>query len=207
MRTAVGEVRRRFRIGNVAIDEFDLRHGTDTAGVVPLWKCRLESANARFGIKYQTLDEATLVETISATCRNPSDFTFVDMGCGKGKALLIATSMGFRNIVGVEFVPSLADTARRNLSKLAVPNATVVQGDASDYSFSDDDLVLYFFNPFSQEVMEKVVENLKKSSARNVYVVYFEPECAALLDASGFLRRVYLPNLGGKNVLVWHKQS
>ncbi|MGH3165366.1 MAG: hypothetical protein ACRDN0_05660, partial [Trebonia sp.] len=66
----------------------------------------------------------------------------------------------------------------------------MLERDAADYRFPEGDIVLFLFNPFSQEVMSKVIANLGESLARKIYVIYFAPVCAALLDASGFLRRV-----------------
>jgi predicted RNA methylase len=41
--------------------------------------------------------------------------TFVDIGSGKGRALIIAAEYAFKRIIGVEYSPSLATICRRNL--------------------------------------------------------------------------------------------
>src|SRR5206468_4366794 len=113
-------------------DEFDLRHGTDTSGVEPLWKFRVASPNARFGFHYKATDEKELLDAITFLDEDPRAFTFVDLGCGKGRPLLIAARLGFARIIGVEFAPELVAVAAGNLATMRVSNATVVHADAAE---------------------------------------------------------------------------
>ncbi len=62
-----------------ASDEFDMRHGTDTGGSQPLWRLRISSPNARFGVKYQPTDEDELVDTVNYLGLDVEAFTFVDL--------------------------------------------------------------------------------------------------------------------------------
>ena len=84
-------------------DDFDLRHGTDTAGIEPLWRFEIRSPNARFGVRYQTTGEQELVDTLKCLHEDPHAFTFIDLGCGKGRALLVASNLGFIQVIGGEF--------------------------------------------------------------------------------------------------------
>ena len=45
------------------------------------------------------------------------DFIFIDLGSGKGRALLMASDYPFRRIVGVELLPQLHRAAQDNLTK------------------------------------------------------------------------------------------
>ena len=74
------------------------------------------------------------------------NWLFVDLGCGKGRGLLLAKELGFGKIVGVEFSPSLAKIARRNVTRYK--QISVVQGDASKYIFPPEPIVIYMYNPF-----------------------------------------------------------
>jgi SAM-dependent methyltransferase len=170
-------------------DEFDRRHGTDTGRSEPLWKFHVPSPNARFGIRYEASDEEDLIEAIGLLPENPRDFTFIDLGCGKGRTLLVASALGFRQVVGVDFVAELVEIARANLAKMGVANADVLYGDAADFDFPDGGLVVYLGNPFTQEVMRRVIAHLQKAGGRPLYVIYKVPKCSDVLDASGFLTR------------------
>jgi SAM-dependent methyltransferase len=174
-------------------DAFDSEHGTDTGGVAPLWKFRIDSPNAVFGGKYQSTDEQELADSVHFLSENPHNLTFIDLGCGKGKTLIVAASLGFKQIIGVEFVHELAEIARKNLAKMRIANAVVLETDAANYRPPDSDAVIYLYNPFSQEVMEKVVANLRESRSHKLYVIYKVPNCAAVFDASSFLTRLGCP--------------
>src|SRR5207245_5268496 len=44
----------------------------------------------------------------------PSQLTFVDFGCGKGRALVLAAEHGFRRVLGIECDAQLFAAAQRN---------------------------------------------------------------------------------------------
>jgi len=175
-------------------DEFDLRQGTDTGGTLPLWRLKkISSPNARFGTAYQTIEEQATVDAMRALRDDPHVLTFIDLGCGKGRVLLVAANFGFKQVIGVEFSHELAEIAKKNLRKMGIANAAVVQTDAAKYRFPDSDMVVYLFNPFSEEVMQTVISNLRESLAKKIYVIYVNPRCARLFDNSGFLTRLGCP--------------
>lgn len=187
------------------VDDFDRRHGTDTGGFEHIWKFQIDSENARFGTHYNATSEHELVEALNGLSETFSGFSFVDLGCGKGKALMVAARLGFRTVIGVEFAPELAAIARANLARLQISNGVVIDADAATFAFPNDPIVLYLYNPFTREVMTDVVTNLGKSRAEKVYVVYKNPTYAdVVLDSSGFLRR-----RGGllkdSNIQIWER--
>lgn len=174
-------------------DNFDLTYGTDTGGIEPLWKFTIQSPNARFGTRYEPTQESELVCAVGFLCEELKTFTFVDLGCGKGRAVVIAASLGFRKLIGVEFVSELVEVARNNLAKLKIENAVVLHADAADFCFPNSNTVVYLYNPFSPEVFKSVILNLKKSFVNKLYVIYKAPRYGEMLDASGFLKRCESP--------------
>lgn len=182
-------------------DEFDASYGVDTSGVEPLWKFKIRSRNARFGVRYQPTSEQELVDAVNFLNDDPQTLTFIDLGCGKGRTLLVASKLGFREIIGVEFARELVQIARANLTKMGVLNANVIHGDAADFPFPTSDFVLYLYNPFSHEVMRRVIANLRKSHAKRAFVLYSDPQCADLLDSNESLSR--LGRLPGRNIHIW----
>jgi SAM-dependent methyltransferase len=176
-----------------APDDFDVKHSTDTGGLEPLWKFQISSPNRRFGVRYQATDEQELVDAINFLHENPQAFTFIDLGCGKGRTLLVASNLGFKHVIGVEFARELAEIARMNLAKMRIANAVVEQADAADFHFPNSDIVVYLYNPFSQEVVRKVVSKLRECRSKKLYVIYKDPQCARLFDSSDFLSRLGCP--------------
>ncbi len=185
-------------------DSFDLRHGTDTGGIEPLWKFHIRSPNRSFGFCYQPTDEKELVDAVNFLNEDLQSFTFFDLGCGKGRALLVASNLGFEQVIGVEFARELADIAKANLEKMRIANATVIQSDAADFHFPNNDIVVFLNNPFGREVMRKVVANLRTVRAGRLYVIYRVPMCPDAFDGSDFLGR--FGSLPGKShILIWKK--
>ena len=171
-------------------NDFDVKYGTDTGGLVPLWNFTIHSPNARFATAYLPIDEKALVDAISVLPDDPRTLTFIDLGCGKGRALLVAANLGFMQVIGVEFAHELAETAKRNLDILGITNAVVEHADAAEYDFPSGGIVVYLNNPFHKEVMQKVIVNLKRSLPKKVYVIYGNPTCASLFDSCDFLVRL-----------------
>jgi SAM-dependent methyltransferase len=183
-------------------DAFDLQHGTDTSGLMPLWQLDIASANARFGERYQASTEEELVAVLHHLPIAPSGCSFVDLGCGKGRTLLVAARLGFTNVVGVEFARELAETATVNVARAGMVNITVLHADAADVEFPRGNLVVYLYNPFSEEVLERVLEHLLPHASSGLFVVYKTPRCAELLDNCGFLAR-YPSCTAASHIVIW----
>jgi SAM-dependent methyltransferase len=170
--------------------EFDAHFGADTAGNDPQWRYKVTSKNAVFGNGYEPCDERDFLRALSMIEEDFNILTFFDIGCGKGKTLLLASDLGFKELVGVEFVPELVEVARMNLRNKNIQNGTIIHADAAEYEFTNNDCVVYLFNPFERQVMTKVIANLAKLKHRTLYVVYCNPRLAADFDQCGFLTPV-----------------
>src|SRR5581483_595353 len=114
---------------------------------------------------------------------------FVDLGCGKGKTLLLAAATGFPRFLGVELSSELAAVARRNLAVCGI-DAEIVEEDATNFDFPDDPLFVYLFHPFGEKTFRAVLDALERSLARTPRLVFLGYENAVhreLLESSGFL--------------------
>jgi SAM-dependent methyltransferase len=96
-----------------------------------------------------------------------SDFSFVDLGSGMGRAVLLASELTFREVVGVELNPTLARIARKNVAawhaagRVRAP-IRMVCGDAVEFSFPDGPCMAFLFNPFGAPVLRQVLKGLVK---------------------------------------------
>jgi SAM-dependent methyltransferase len=197
--------RLRQRFGDADYD-WDYRVNT-TSGAVG-WRDRLLGM---FHSEYQPTEPVafremldSLDQTLQAT-PNPDrstlnfrDFTFVDLGSGKGRTLLMASDYPFRRIVGVELLPSLHQIAQQNLRQYKSESQKCfalesICGDATAFPFPDDPLVIYLFNPFPESGMRQVVANLEQSlraHPRPVYVLYHNPLLEHTLRENAVLRKL-----------------
>jgi SAM-dependent methyltransferase len=126
----------------------------------------------------------------------------IDLGCGKGRTLLVGSKLGFKQMIGVKFMREFVEIARTNLARRRIANAVVLHVDAADLDFPDSNTVVYLYNPFSQEVLRKVVANLKAGCLKRLYVIYKGPQCAEIFDSSSFLRRFGSPP-AAHHIKIW----
>jgi len=123
---------------------------------------------------------------------DPADYTFIDLGSGKGKVLFLAAEMPFKRVIGVEYSAAMHSGAESNLRKLKRRRAgtapiELVHGDAASYEFPAGNLVLHMFNPFGPEIMGSVMSNLQEAirrEPRHVLIVMLYPELAHIVAAT-----------------------
>jgi len=180
--------------------EFDRRFGVDTAGTIPLSALDVEDANWEFGFAYEPTDPKFFKAIVGELPIQFEEFTFVDVGSGKGRVLLLAAEFPFRKILGVEISKRLQEISEENLrnyrntvASLRCRNVQTVCADAARFQIPNDPCVLYLFNPFQEEIMSKVLANIQQSlqeSPRGIYIMYRTPLLASLLDSANFLEKI-----------------
>lgn len=115
----------------------------------------------------------------------------IDLGCGKGGALISFARFPFARIAGIEIVPQLVEIARRNLARAGCAGVEVHCADAAAFTALDPFDLVYLFNPFPAPVLVQVVGNLRASLERRprpLRVLYKNPVDEALLLDRGLFR-------------------
>jgi SAM-dependent methyltransferase len=190
---------REFFPAPVPIHPFDLKHGVDTSGL--LFADQLISGhenddhiNAYWGTHpsgFQgILDQWR--QTLTGTPYAIEDFTFLDIGSGKGRVVMLASDTPFRRIVGVELNPALNAIAEANLavwsvSAHACSDIAVLHLDALAAPIPDTPAVLYIYNSFNLYVMLPLLERLHALSLTRtapIDLIYAQPQQAALVDVA-----------------------
>ena len=178
---------------------FDKRLGVDTKGPVGLWHLRVRSDNLQHAIRYEGVNPDLFRRALSEISENFHGFSFIDLGCGKGRALLLANELNFSQIIGVEFATELAAVARKNCERAGV-KATVLSQDAVQFSFPPGNVVVYLYDPFGPSVLDPVLDRLLASTNAKCYIVYVNPvhrrQC---FDSRQRLRYVS----GGPDYAIW----
>jgi SAM-dependent methyltransferase len=125
-----------------------------------------------------------------------ADYAFVDIGCGKGRVVLLATESAFREVIGVELNPQLASMARRNLNRWrrrrrACHNVRILHGDALSFPLPDGPVVLFFFNSFEEQMVRMWLDKLVEAAATRsapIDVIYLHPEHHQVFAATPGIR-------------------
>jgi SAM-dependent methyltransferase len=156
--------RRRQRYGDM---EYDWENRVNTTSGTVGWRSRLLGL---FHSPYQPTDPALFHEMMAGLPIDFSQFTFIDIGSGKGRTLLLASEYPFRKIVGVEILAELDRAAQENIQAYKSPTKRCSQiqaicADARDFELPDEPLVLYLFNPLPEAPLLQLMERLGKSLA------------------------------------------
>jgi SAM-dependent methyltransferase len=170
---------------------FDERWGTDTSRPRPVYAMAAAGSEAAVDAKpYFPSFPAEIDSSIDELGIDAAGYSFVDLGCGKGRVVLQASLRPFRQCVGVEFDPELADIARANLAAFRARGGgsapiEFVTGDARTADLPAGPLVVYMYNPFGGDVMLAVRDRLAtlEPADRPVEVIYINPECEPLFQA------------------------
>jgi SAM-dependent methyltransferase len=185
--------RRKARFGDL---DYDWEHSVDTTrSNVGL---RTQFLTGLTGRPYFATEPWLFEQIMQAIPADYSQFTFIDLGAGKGRALLMASAYPFQKIVGVEFMPDLYQAAQENIGRYSSDRqqcrrVAAVCMDARDFQFPLEPLVVYLFNPFSEPTFARVLENLQRSAEqapRPVYIAYRFTEFESLVAQSTWLEKV-----------------
>lgn len=165
----------------------------DTLTIENLEHLTLASDNSKENHHYQGASYFILFKIFSSL---PSDFkntTFIDYGCGKGRALFVAEQCGFKRLIGVDIAKELILDAEKNLINYQKQNASseikFVFEDATKYDIPKDACVFYFFNPFGPKILQSVLSHIKKSvdqSPRKILCIYLNPLYKEEFEKLGF---------------------
>jgi predicted RNA methylase len=169
---------------------FDAKYGTDTSLRVGLGQLTIESKHVAAANQYQAVYSKRFGEVMALLKIDYEKFVFVDLGSGKGKALLLASDFPFRRIVGIEFARELHDAALRNVaiyrsSAQRCRDISSVCVDAIGYEFPEEPLVVFMNNPFGPRILAPVAANLRRSlerAPRPAVVAYVNPVHAELVE-------------------------
>jgi hypothetical protein len=178
--------------------DFDARFGTDTQGEIPVDHLAHSPRVAAQAVSYEPTDPAAFRVMMGRLPIRHRDYTFIDLGAGKGRTLLLATLVPFGRIIGVEASPLLHRIAGENLkawARAGMPARgvrTLLQ-DASAYTPPPDPCVVFLFNPFHARAMGRVLRSLRLSvqaAPRDLWLVYYNPQLTEQVERERWLARV-----------------
>jgi SAM-dependent methyltransferase len=192
------------------IHPFDQIHGTDTSGLVPAADLVTghphdDHVTAYYGVAPSIL--RSLVERWRETPppRPPSRYTFLDLGCGKGRALLLASEFNFREVIGVELNSAMVTIAEQNVALWQRAHAEdstagriaplrVVHDDALNITLPAHPTLMFLFHPFEEPVLKPLLRRIEAAFAKRLGeldILYVNAEHGALLDSHPGFQRLW----------------
>lgn len=153
-----------------------------------IFDLEVKGENKENASTYHAVLEKPFLEILQKVKDYEKDITkgaFLDYGSGKGFSLYMAYKFGFKEVIGVEFAPKLYKISIDNLKKLNVKNFKVYLEDASYFIPPKNTSLIFFYNPFNEEIMQKVYENIINQTFENrVYIAYHYPICKDVFEKS-----------------------
>jgi SAM-dependent methyltransferase len=177
---------------------FDRENGTDTSGFVSVRSLHVAPA-LQTKINFYGPSQPSIFRKAIAALGPVDEYAFIDLGCGKGRCLLVATEFPFREVIGIELSTGLAEIARKNIARMKgkYPGRTaarVVEGNVLDFPFPEGKLIFYNYHAFRAEIIKSLVTRLENSAAENtphLFFVYYNAVHSACLDASSQFQRFF----------------
>jgi SAM-dependent methyltransferase len=191
---------------DLPVHPFDRRYKTDTGGLTPRSELLTGHANDQHLTAYYGVAPSILEALISLWLRSgpplPIDrYTFLDIGAGKGRAMMIASQHPFLETVGVELNPGLAEVARQNLARFQksgepLSPARVVEGDILETPLPEGPTLGYMFHPFEAPVLRRLLRRIEqhcggKEESEPFDLLYVNAEHGSVLDRSARFTRLF----------------
>lgn len=198
---------------HIIVDEVksEKKYGINTTGADELNKLKkkgidISHATIYMPVSYELVEEAfkqlRLLFPAVDESRGISLNHFVDIGCGKGRALCVASWFGFRKLTGIDFSEHLCSAARNNLlltrRKFPSIDFSVINNDAFYFEIPKDADCIFLFNPFDEIILSGVVGNLDISLhmyPRKIAIVYINPLHKDQLLKAGFKESFYITKM------------
>lgn len=191
-----------------AIHPFDRRHGTDTSGLLPGPQIAegtgvpYAELTAYYGVAPSIMHGVVDLWLRECAPLQPIDRTvFLDVGAGKGRAMLLASQHPFLAVEGIELNPGLAAIAAANIrlwvedpEALALAPLRLHQGDATRLPLPPEPTLAYLFHPFEAKLLRRFLHHVRRSvqeGPRPFDLVYVNAEHNSLLDHEPGLRKLW----------------
>jgi SAM-dependent methyltransferase len=185
-------------------DDFDKKYGVVTSGVTESSDAGIADETARsLAVGYVPTREVVIRHILDNTTKglDLNEYSFVDLGCGKGRTLIVAAQLPFKEVIGVELSPLHCEVARTNIERYLSDgkqpalcrNVRVSCVNAADFVFPDTNLLIYMYRPFLGPIFKHVADNLRRFQdvmGHRVLIAYSCPvEELMLEEYPGFVKR------------------
>tara|TARA_B100000575_G_C23143738_1_gene666807 strand:- start:9781 stop:10488 length:708 start_codon:yes stop_codon:yes gene_type:complete len=119
-----------------------------------------------------------------------NEYSFFDIGCGKGKVLLVASKNKYdenlKDMYGVEINKSLVEIALENFKKMKLKPCQILTESAAtiDLGQINKKMILYLYNPFDEYLLKIFLNNQTFSDC---IIIYNNPVYDRAIKDSGFM--------------------
>jgi SAM-dependent methyltransferase len=192
-----------------AVHPFDLTHRTETSGL-------LSGKIIARGTTHEPTDLTAYYGIAPSILRALLDLwlrelhplapiertVFLDVGAGKGRAMLLASEYPFLRVEGIELNPTLVAIARRNIAlwesspqSLMLSPLHLHEADATRAPLPAEPILAHLFHPFEDRLLRRFLRHVEKdltTHPRPLDLLYVNAEHDSLLDHHPAFERIWL---------------
>jgi SAM-dependent methyltransferase len=139
----------------------------------------IKKSNSTMYFHYQGASYQVLFRIFKELELLAKGYSFVDIGCGKGRVVFMAEHFGFTKVTGIELDEGLLACAKENdvIWKRRHQDSQInfIHVNALDAAYVDEPTVYFLFNPFSEEVLRGVLNRICERTTHELFFVYMNP--------------------------------
>ena len=193
-----------------ATHPFDRDYGTETSGLIPAKDLLTGHPHDAHVTAYYGVAPSILRALIDRWLQTEpaysiDRYTFLDIGAGKGRAMLVASEMPFQEVVGIELNRDLSAVAQDNIARFQASPASIslspvrlLQGDATTLGLPETPILAFLFHPFEAPVLRALLRSIEtqfaargSAPARTLDLLYVNDECASTIDRNPAFHRLW----------------
>lgn len=222
------------RLAPIPVHPIDRKLGINTSGTISAH--RLASGNGlldHHNIGYAGSQPSVVHKALAAIWDASLCNTFIDLGCGKGRALAVAGELPFNRMIGIELSNDLANIAQRNVAILkerhtpiAASDIDILVGDASAPDLKGcGSTVIYLYNSFGEPIVRRLLAHLEAyveaNSDQKLWFVYYNPVWTNVIEESNAFDRYFADRIAfsaeeaaahpfdnrSDSVVIWQSRS
>ncbi len=169
------------------------KYNIDTTAAINLSKLKLKGNQLKHATEYMPVNYFTLEVLLERMPDAAKRGIFLDIGCGKGRAMCVAAANGYQKVEGIDFARELISAATNNLERIKkqypLTRYTLTWGDLNSLAIDEHVSTIFLFNPFDEFLMKQVIRKINSSLAkhpRHLFVLYCTPRHEELFFDDGF---------------------
>jgi tRNA1(Val) A37 N6-methylase TrmN6 len=169
------------------------KYGHGTFIPIELKNLTIAQGDIKKGSRYEAVSFYMLEHLFNAFKKISDETSIVDLGCGKGRMMMVAPHFGFTRIAGIDFAKEVCEQASANMERKEkqFPGLKwkILNENVEDYAIQPDDTVFFMFNPFNETVLKNFLEKLDTSChqfPRATCFLYASPQYEKLLSDKGY---------------------
>jgi hypothetical protein len=183
------------KILNTVYDwHFDFRYSVSTRKFVDIANLETNSESILGARRYEGIPVRHFKNFLNSLDFDYKKFHFIDLGSGKGRAIMLASFYPFKSVTGVEIASNLHQVAIHNIENLQNSKKNIckkissINSDVLDYIVPEGDKIFFLYNPFDSKILKIFLDKLENQIKpdQKIFFIYFNPLRGYLLELVGY---------------------